>query len=516
MGRRLLWFWPLVLAIPVAVGVVIHTNQSTDRSGGGGWLVTGLFSYTLYYFALTWPVWLMRMSQARRLVISSLVPGVLLLILAVLPLPRRVPFLDVTVRVASFDVWFMPGHVLYGKLKGFAFASPCEISLWEAGQHGFSTEVLGVAYQPDGRILVHGFISKEGTRKNGVKLSRLLPDGRIDPTFKGQDRCVHLSSVHPGHVWLQSDGRILLGSESISSSPDRKDELALILSPEGEELRRVSIPNLPAEQHVEGLVAEIQLQSDGGLLLYGGFRREADSRSGSPILRISPEGLPDLSSWREMPGLDVADSIRGASGADGRRFLVADNPNYAESLLPAVYSISAEGQPDEVFHERLLGMQREKELRQATALAVQADGKIVTAFVTGEARSVVMRLNPDGTLDDTFQREEFPFEANHLSALADGGFIVARVGLLNAFEEQTPVVLARLDSNGRSDRAVAERFRSAFAAEEISSILGLTVGPNGTVLLYRFAPDPAGGKTFHQLVQLLPDGGLDTGFHPPL
>ncbi|ATB43658.1 delta-60 repeat domain-containing protein [Cystobacter fuscus] len=516
MWRRLLWFWPLVLAIPVAIGVVIHTNQSTDRSGGGGWLVTGLFSYTLYYFALTWPVWLVRMSQTRRMVISSLVPGVLLLILAVLPLPRRVPFLDVTVRVASFGVWFMPGEALYGKLTGFAFASPCEVSLWEAGQHGFSTEVLGVTYQPDGRILIQGFISKEGTRKNGMKLSRLLPDGSIDPTFKGQDRCSSLTPTHPGHVWLQSDGKILLGSGSISSSPNHKDELALIVSPEGEELRRVSIPNLPAEQHVEGLVAEVQLQSDGGLLMYGGFRREADSKSGSPILRITPEGLPDLSSWREMPELGVADSIPGAIGADGRRFIVADNPEYAESLLPAVYSISAEGQPDEVFHERLLGMQREKELRQATALAVQADGKLVTAFVTGEARSEVMRLNPDGTLDDTFQREELPFEANHLSALADGGFIVARVGLLNAFEERTPVVLARLDSNGRVDRAVAERFRSAFAAQGISSILKLTVGPNGTVLLYRFAPASAGGKTFHQLVQLLPDGSLDTGFHPPL
>ena len=432
--RRLLWFWPLVLAIPVAIGVVIHTNQR---------------------------------------------------------------------------------DALYGKLTGFAFASPCEVSLWEAGQHGFSTEVLSVTYQPDGRILIQGFISKEGTRKNGVKLSRLLPDGSIDPTFKGQDRCMRLTA-YPGHVWLQSDGKILLGSESISSSPNHKDELALIVSPEGEELRRVSIPNLPDEQHVEGPVAEIQLQSDGGLLMYGSFRREADSKSGSPILRITPEGLPDLSSWREMPGLDVADSIPGASGADGRRFIAADNPKYAESLLPAVYSISAEGRPDEVFHERLLGMQREKELREATALAVQADGKIVTAFVTGEARSEVVRLNPDGTLDDTFQREEFPFEANHLSALADGGLIVARVGILNAFEEQTPVVLARLDSNGRIDRAVAERFRSAFAAQEISSILKLTVGPNGTMLLYRFAPHSADGKTFHQLVQLLPDGSLDTGFHPPL
>lgn len=65
MRRRLLWFWPLVLAIPVAIGVVIHTNQSTDRSGGGGWLVTGLFSYTIYYFVLTWPVWLMRMWTSR-------------------------------------------------------------------------------------------------------------------------------------------------------------------------------------------------------------------------------------------------------------------------------------------------------------------------------------------------------------------------------------------------------------------------------------------------------------------
>jgi uncharacterized delta-60 repeat protein len=514
--RRLLWFWPLVLALPAALGVVLHTQQSTGPSGGGGWLVTGLFSYTIYYFVLTWPVWLMRMSQTRRSVISSLVPAVLLLILAVLPLPRRVPLLGITVRMASFDVGFTPGQVLYGKLGGIAFASPCEVSLWKVGQQGFSAEILGVTYQPDGRILVQGFVSKEGTRKNGIKLSRLLPDGSIDPSFKEQDRCLSLTPAHPGHVWLQADGTILLGSKSISSSTQSKDELALIVSPEGEELRRVSLPALPAEQHVEGPVAHVQLQPDGGLLMYGGFRREADSGSGSPVLRITPEGQPDLSSWRELPGLTVADSIPGASGAEGRRFLVADNPPYAESLLPAVYSISAEGKPDEVFHARLLAMQREKNLRQATALAVQADGKIVTAFVTGEARSEVRRLNPDGTLDGTFQQEALPFEANHLSALAEGGFIVAQVGLLGSLDEAAPVVLARLDSSGRIDKAVADQLRSTFAAQGISSILKLTVGAQGTVLLHRFAPASAGGETFHQLVQLLPDGSLDTGFHPPL
>ncbi|MFY0574952.1 hypothetical protein ACN28S_11775 [Cystobacter fuscus] len=108
----------------------------------------GLFAYTIYYFALTWPVWLMRMSQARRLLISSLVPGVLLLILAVLPLPRRVPFLDVTVRVASFDVWFTPGNVLYGKLTGIAFASPCEVSCGRPASMGSARKSCGPRTSP--------------------------------------------------------------------------------------------------------------------------------------------------------------------------------------------------------------------------------------------------------------------------------------------------------------------------------------------------------------------------------
>ncbi|OJT19011.1 hypothetical protein BO221_36435 [Archangium sp. Cb G35] len=243
------------------------------------------------------------MSQARRMVISALVP-------------RRAPFLDVTVYVASSDVWFRPGEALYGKLMGFAFTSPCEVPLAEAAENGLSTEVLGVTYQPDGKLLIQGFISKEGTLKNGVKLSRLLPDGSVDPSFKGQDRCSSLTPSTPGRVWLQPDGRILLGSKSIFSSPNHEDKLALIIT----------------------------------------------------------------------------------------------------------------------------------------------------------------------------------FEANHLSALADGGFIVARVGLLNAFEEQARVVLARLDSNGRIDRAAAERFRSAFAAEEISSIFCQTAAWT-PAFIRRFRADPSAGTT---------------------
>jgi uncharacterized delta-60 repeat protein len=514
MRRRLLWFWPLAIAIPVALGVVIRSSYDPAQAADG-WsgLTVVVFSYTTYYFVLSWPVWLMRLSQTRRMVISSLVPVAVLAILA-LPLPQRAPLLDVTVFRPAFSLWFRPGEILHGKLTEFTAVSPCEVSLWAAAKHGLSAEIVDVTYQPDGRILIQAFISKEGTFKSGYKLSRLLPDGSIDPTFQQQPRCMSLTAISPGHIHLQPDGRILLVSSDLSSSPSYENALALILSPEGEELRRVTIPRLYPDQHVEGVPVEVQLQPDGGLLMYGGFHRQERSMIGSPILRITPEGLPDLSSWREMSGLDVADSVPGARGADGRRFIAADNPKYEKYLLPAVYAISADGLPDAAFQERLLGIQRERGWRQVRALAAQADGKLVVVFDAEGDSSEVVRLNPDGALDDTFQATKLPFSANRLIALADGAFIVAELGLLNAQTQQAPGVLVRLDSNGRVDEAVTGRFRSAFAEREITHILNLAVKPDGTVLLHSLAPHTP-GTTGYQLVQLLPDGSLDTGSQRP-
>lgn len=95
-------------------------------------------------------------------------------------------------------------------------ARGCIARLWPNGAleedelagGGATNEVLALALQADGRILVGG----KFTRFHGVhcaQLVRLLPDGRLDPTF--QYRYQDASKRGISAIAVQSDGRIVIG-----------------------------------------------------------------------------------------------------------------------------------------------------------------------------------------------------------------------------------------------------------------------------------------------------------------
>lgn len=81
---------------------------------------------------------------------------------------------------------------------------------------------FGLAQQPDGKIVLGGFVGDEATMQ--PYLARFLPNGAFDNTFGGGDGSVILQDPIEvgggGVVALQKDGKILLGGER--HTPDRK------------------------------------------------------------------------------------------------------------------------------------------------------------------------------------------------------------------------------------------------------------------------------------------------------
>ena len=508
MWRRAVWCWPLFFAVPLALVVVIDANRSATSQAQ--WLrdsATVLFSYAFFYFALSWPVWLTQLSWVKQLVVSALVPVGVLLILAVLPLNRTMDLAALQSPTFSFMYWFTPGAAINELLDGAVVGSPCELSMWEARQKTFHPSIKDLTFLPDGRILILGRVSKIRGGLKATKLVRLLPDGSIDPAFKGHAGCIQNND---GLFLPQADGRLLISNKwSLDSSPYEPTKLALVISPEGVQEREAYVPRLSNEKLVSGQLMDLRLEPDGGFMAYGTFTAKNNREFKTIRLRFNAAGEPDLSSPLEVPGLESsAEAI--TRDADGRLFISHHN---SQQKQPVLFALTADGQPDEAFQTRLLETQRAHGLLRIHAMAVQPDGKLVAVAEKRPYEYVLVRLQRDGSLDSAFAQTSLSRRTNHVSVLADGNILVARV--YNSDTASDSGDLMRLGPDGRVDEAITQRLRESFAAQQVRAFSALAVKPEGTVLLSNAWTYGPGRKPVPVLVQLRPDGSVDSGFRPP-
>lgn len=143
------------------------------------------------------------------------------------------------------------------------------------------------------------------------------------------------------------------------------------------------------------------------------------------------------------------------------------------------------------------------------ALAVQADGKIVVGgsftWLRGERRDRLARLNPDGTLDDTFNPGVDNGQVKALAVQTDGKIVVG--GTFTELGGETHNGIARLNPDGTLD--------TGFNPEnyEANSVYTLVVQADGKIVVGGYF-DRWDGRTRDNIARLNPDGSLDTTFNP--
>jgi uncharacterized delta-60 repeat protein len=140
------------------------------------------------------------------------------------------------------------------------------------------------------------------------------------------------------------------------------------------------------------------------------------------------------------------------------------------------------------------------------AMAVQADGKILVGgnfmMISGQVRSCIGRLNPDGTLDDGFDLGA-NYPVSSLVVQADGKILVG--GEFTTLGGQARNYLGRLNADGTLDAGFnpgATGHVSSLAEQADGKIL---VGGGFTTL---------GGQPRSRIARLNPDGTLDAEFNP--
>lgn len=247
---------------------------------------------------------------------------------------------------------------------------------------GFDADVLAVALQPDGRIVVGGQFTKFSTNSLN-RIARLNADASVDPDFMigtGADGTVRALAVESG-------GTILLGGDFNNVQGQRHQRLARLQSAGAVD------PTFTAA--FDGAVNALAVQSDGKILVGGAFRNVGNV-SRPFLARLNADGTLDAGF---SPTLDnTVNAI--ALQADGRVIIAGALQLAGGAPRHGVARLNADGSLDSSFDPGT-GVNA-----TVYAAGLTADGKVLLggAFTQydGQDRNRLVRLNPDGTLDTTF------------------------------------------------------------------------------------------------------------------
>ncbi len=306
--------------------------------------------------------------------------------------------------------------------------------------------VQALALQPDGK-LVAGFA---GPGPNVVRFNR---DGSMDSGFVG--------ALTNNSVWalaVQRDGKILAGASTIVRLwPDGSRDLSYMFSP------------------CCGIKA-LALQPDGGGFLGGSF----SAGSYYNFLKLGPDGVPDMSF---DPGMGPNGEVRAlALQSDGRVILGGAFTQFDHTVRGNLARALANGHLDTSFNQSFID-------RPVNAVAVQADGKVViggeftmiqTPPVPGRLQRALARLNPNGRVDETFNPS---FGTNSIVRAIvlqpDGRLLVGGTFTTVGFFARNGIV--RLNPDGSVDPTFDPGNAVAVTGTNAPTVYALALEPGGGV-----------------------------------
>jgi uncharacterized delta-60 repeat protein len=279
-------------------------------------------------------------------------------------------------------------------------ASPGDVDLsfdaglaFNPGRYFFSPRdsIRSAAFQSDGKVLLAGrFQSIGGQPRHNV--ARINADGSLDSSFSAGTGG-DTTSIDPAtSMALQKDGRILIGGWVTSINGESRNFIARLLS-DGS-LDESFDPGLGPDRGVQS----IALQNDGKILIGGYF----NSISGAPrqrIARLNADGGLD-------PTFD-AGSVMGpfvwciALQPDGKVVIGGGFDRIQGINRPGVARLNPDGSLDSSFNAQVGGP-----YTTVYSLALQGDGKLLLGgnfqIVGGASRRGIARLNANGSLDASF------------------------------------------------------------------------------------------------------------------
>ncbi|HEX8736546.1 MAG TPA: delta-60 repeat domain-containing protein [Pyrinomonadaceae bacterium] len=322
-----------------------------------------------------------------------------------------------------------------------------------AGQRDFAKTV---AVQPDGKIVVGGELGDFSLNTNRSVLMRLNADGSLDPTFGSGGRIINSGQLHLPALVIQPDGKIVTAGATAVLGITL--DFAVVRYNADGSLDQ-TFGNGGYAVNGAGNALGVVLQPDGKIVLVGYL---PIYRNGSDFLlaRFNTNGSPD--------------STFGSGGRVQTSFTSGRNSG-----------------------------------DQALAAALQPDGKIVaTGFVTGIS-AVLIRYNPNGSVDTGFGLDgsvltpNFGAVTSRILIQPDGKIVVGGGGF----------VLGRYNPDGRTDQTFGSggRISGGFGGGN-GYLYGIARQADGKLFAGGSVSYTGTGECVFALSRYTPDGFLDPTF----
>jgi uncharacterized delta-60 repeat protein len=310
---------------------------------------------------------------------------------------------------------------------------------------GLTLPDQGGQSSPPGRIFAAAGASWPPS--NAIEIMRLNADGSLDTTFGNNGKVIlqpDLSDSFDGFA-VQSDGKIVIAASEIFSnnsyvvaSPlneDASDEVwadsgfgVLRLNSDGSTDSSFASTTLPGyrvdSMGFTGSIGGVTIQADGKILLAG----EAEGMGNSTVFvaRFDSDGLLDggFASSGPQPGIATTSLVNtplfgypagygsiSAISLDNGQIVLAGSQS---SSGITVFSFNSDGSLDTAFGSNGIASYSPggQKIALFSGLAVQPDGKLViegflentpgTSYSLGSLGLVLVRMNPDGSYDNSF------------------------------------------------------------------------------------------------------------------
>ncbi|MFD1630273.1 T9SS type A sorting domain-containing protein [Pseudopedobacter beijingensis] len=298
--------------------------------------------------------------------------------------------------------------------------------------------------------------------------------------------------------------------------------LCLALDVKGQEY--VADPGFVAGTGVNSTVWDIELQSDGKIIVLGTF----SAYNGVPvngIMRLNSDGSLD-NAYQANMGSGFGDlpskvPVKGFLHTDGSLYVIGSFSSLNGKTVQGLAKIKADGTPDDIFNNNLgtgftLGGSVTTGTPTVYSVAFQSDGKIVIGGYFGAFNGLstvkhFLRLNSDGTLDNTFNGNgKFDQQVRDVAITSDGKIIVA--GYYGNYQSSPAVAvgkIARLNSDGTLDAAF-----NAGGTGFNNANFAIALQPDGKIIVAGASVSYNGNAAASdKITRLNSDGTLDASFN---
>ena len=254
-----------------------------------------------------------------------------------------------------------------------------------------------------------------------------------------------------------------------------------------------------------GKVNKTVLQSDGAIIMSGSFT----SYNQTPINRIgrlNADGTLD-NSFHPGKGPTAIASVYAISAmalqSDGKIIIGGNFTSYYVTPLNHIARLNVDGTLDTTFNT-ITGANN-----VVNTTSIQSDGKIIiggdfTSY-NGTTRRAIARLNPDGTLDASFNSDmDVNSTTRSCSIQSDGKIIISGVFVYGVIAKY----FVRLNADGTLD----DTFDSGTGANDLGVGISAIQSDGKIIIGGQFTT--YNGVARSGIARINPNGALDTDFNP--